>query len=209
MYMPKAFEESDPHILAELMRAFSFALIVTNGDDGPFGTHVPLHLDTEGERPTLFGHLARANGHWQAFDGETQALVVFQGPHAYISPSWYESPAMVPTWNYAVVHAHGRPRVIEDVAGAADVLRRLVGDYESDATGNWSMDSLPDTLIAAQLKGIVAFEIPIERLEGKWKMSQNRMPEDAQGAQAGLAGLGGEENAAVARIMQDRLKARG
>jgi len=209
MYMPKAFEETDPEVLAELIRAFSFALIVTNGDDGPFGTHVPLHLDTEGERPTLFGHLARANGHWQAFDGETQALVVFQGPHAYISPSWYESPGMVPTWNYAVVHAHGRPRVIEDAAGAADVLRRLVGDYESDATGNWSMDSLPDTLIAAQLKGIVAFEIPIERLEGKWKMSQNRMPEDAEGAAGGLETLGGVENGAVARIMRDRLKARG
>jgi len=209
MYMPKAFEETDPQILAELMRAFSFALIVTNGDDGPFGTHVPLHLDTDGERPTLFGHLAKANEHWRAFDGDTPALVVFQGPHAYISPSWYESPGMVPTWNYAVVHAHGRPRVIKDDAGAADVLRRLVGDYESEASRNWSMDSLPDKMIAAQLKGIVAFEIPIERLEGKWKMSQNRMPEDAQGAATGLEGLGGEENTTVAAIMRDRLKTRG
>ncbi len=207
MYVPKHFEETDPEVLAELMRAFSFALLVTAKDASPVGTHIPLHLDINAEQMTLLGHLARANDHWQHFDGETEALCVFQGPHAYISPNWYESDGMVPTWNYATVHAYGKPRAITDAGEATDILWRLVGDNESDATGNWSMAELPKEKIQAQLKGIVAFEMPIERIEGKWKMSQNRSPEDAQGAAKGLRAStdAGLDAGAVADAIEARI----
>ncbi|MBT6094674.1 MAG: FMN-binding negative transcriptional regulator [Rhodospirillaceae bacterium] len=205
MYVPKHFEETDPNILSDLMRAFSFALLVTARDGSPVGTHVPLHLARNGTQMTLLGHLARANDHWKQFDGDTEALCVFQGPHAYISPNWYASDGMVPTWNYAVIHAYGKPRAIEDAGEATDILRRLVGDNESDATGNWSIAKLPKQSVSAQLKGIVAFEMVIERIEGKWKMGQNRAAEDASGAANGLRAANGPDAEAVAESMETRI----
>lgn len=206
MYVPTVFAEDDPATLVGLMRGASFATLITSSGGAPTATHLPLLLDeAEASAGRLLGHVARANDHWRDFDGATEALAIFQGPHAYISPSWYESENMVPTWNYAAVHAYGRPRVIEDPDAVLAVLARLVATYESDATGNWSMAKGDAEIMRGMTKGIVAFEMPIERVEGKWKMSQNRKPEDARGAIAGLRRLGDPEAAAVAADMEARM----
>ena len=205
MYVPKHFEERDPDILSALMRQFNFALLVTARNGVPVGTHVPLHLDDGGKNSRLLGHLARANDHWQDFDGEREAMAVFQGPHSYISPNWYVSKGQVPTWNYATVHAYGKPRVMQDPGEVTDVLWQLVGDNENDATGNWSMDKLSKRKVAAQLRSIIAFEMPIERLEGKFKMSQNREAEDAQGAANGVRAASGADADAVAAEIEKRM----
>lgn len=203
MYRPRLFDIDDQETLFSFMRAQSFALLVTATDGAPVASHIPLYLDTDGTGDRLLGHLAKANSQWQGFDGKTEALVIFWGPHAYISPNWYVSEKMVPTWNYVTVHAYGRPKVIEDSALVRDVLTRLTDVYESDATGNWSMDVLPDDFAEKQLKGIVAFEMPIERLEGKFKLSQNRSAADREGAIKGLRQTGDGEAEEVARLMAE------
>ncbi|MDD9876650.1 MAG: FMN-binding negative transcriptional regulator [Magnetovibrio sp.] len=208
MYMPKHFTETDPAVLSGLMRRYGFALLVTAKGETPLGTHIPLHLEDDGGNSVLLGHVARANDHWRHFDGATEAMAVFQGPHAYISPNWYEADNLVPTWNYATIHAYGRPRAIEDSGKLVDLLWRLVGDYESDATGNWSMDRLSSKQVEAQIKGIVGFEMPIERLEGKFKMSQNRPAADALGAADGVRGSGAPEADLVAAEMEARIQRR-
>jgi transcriptional regulator len=173
-------------------------------------THIPLYLDAEYDgdgNGRLLGHVARANPQWQDFDGERQALAMFWGPHAYISPNWYVSENLVPTWNYATVHAYGAPRVIDDTDETIAVLGLLTGTYESDATGNWSVDEMDDAVLRDMTKGIVAFEMPIERLQGKFKMNQMKKPEDAASSAAGLRGLGDAMADVVAAEMEARLKA--
>ena len=170
----------------------------------PTASHIPLFLDTESDGPDrLLGHVAKANTQWRDFDGETEAMAMFWGPHAYVSPSWYQSEKMVPTWNYVTVHAYGKPRVLAEPKDARDVLARLIDAYESDATGNWSMDRLPETFVEKQLKGIVAFEMPIGRLQGKFKLSQNRSAADREGVIEGLRGSGDPESLEVARLMAE------
>ncbi len=203
MYRPRLFDIDDRETLFRFMRAQSFALLVTATDGAPVASHIPLYLDTDGTGDRLLGHLAKANNQWQGFDGETEALVIFWGPHAYISPSWYETEIMVPTWNYVTVHAYGKPTVIDDPEPVREGLKHLVDAYESDATGPWSMDALPDDYVGKMLKGIVAFEMPIERLEGKFKLSQNRQPKDRRGAIQGLLDSGDTEAAEVARLMTE------
>jgi len=203
MYRPPHFDVTDIDALHRHMREQSFALMITTADGAPVASHVPLLLDTDAGGPgRLLGHVAKANPQWLAFDGETDALALFWGPHAYVSPTWYVSETMVPTWNYVTVHAYGRPRVLSDPADARDVLARLTGSYESAATGPWRMDSLPDEYVEKQLKGIVAFEMPIARLEGKFKLSQNRSDADRQGAIDGLEATGGADAEALARLMK-------
>ena len=208
MYVPKHFEETDPSILKGLMREFSFALLVTAREGVPIGTHVPLHINDSGENVRLWGHLARANTHWQDFDGQREAMAVFQGPHSYISPNWYASEDLPPTWNYAIIHAYGRPKIIEDTDEIKEILSQLVRSNENDLTGNWRIGKLTKKNMTAQLKSIVVFEIPIDRLEGKFKMSQNRGPEDAQGAAEGLRAIGNPNAETVATEIEIRLRAR-
>jgi transcriptional regulator len=210
MYVPKQYEETDPHVLHDFMRRESFALLVTAPDGVPVATHIPLYLDAENDgdgNGRFLGHVARANPQWQDFDGERQALAMFWGPHAYISPNWYVSDNLVPTWNYATVHAYGTPRVIDDVNETIAVLRRLTGAYESDATGNWTLDDMDDAVLTGMTQGIVAFEMPIARLQGKFKMNQMKKPEDAASSAAGLRGLGDAMGDIVAAEMEARLKA--
>ena len=178
MYIPTFNAVHDPAILFDLMRHFSFATLVTNHEGAPFATHLPFLLDTDAsERGTLIAHMARGNTQWRDFDGVTEALTIFQGAHAYISPSWYEEPVSVPTWNYAVAHAYGVPRVIEDESRVRVILRDLVDLHEGAFDAPWPMD-LPEDYLRKQVSAIVAFEIPITRLEGKLKMSQNRSSDD-------------------------------
>lgn len=196
MYVPKVFVHDDRASLHALMRANNFALLVTAAN-GLMGTHIPFILDADGGRDVLLGHVARANPHWRAFDGKTEAMVVFMGPHAYISPSWYQAKEAVPTWNYAAVHAYGRPTIIEARDRVVDLLRRLIDQHETPATGPWQMERLSPAFVDKMLGGLVAFALPIERLEGKFKISQNRPADDIPG----IIGALRESDDAGARAM--------
>ncbi len=202
MYRPRLFDIDDPSVLARFMREQSFALLVTAEDGAPFASHIPLLLDQDtGDQGRLLGHVAKANPQWQAFDGKTEAMAVFWGPHAYISPNWYETETMVPTWNYVTVHAYGKPTVIDDPETVRQGQAQLVATYESEATGNWSMDALPEEYLGNMLNGIVAFEMPIGRLEGKFKLNQKNSAADREGAIKGLRQSGDAEAEEVARLM--------
>ncbi len=190
MYLPDAFAETDRGRLHDLIEAYDFAMLITGGTSTPAISHLPFVLDRNaGPNGTLQAHMARANPQWQSFNGE--ALVVFRGPHSYVSPTWYEpgTPA-VPTWNYAVVHAYGTPRIIDDAAAVRAQQERLIAVHESGRTPPWSMAGQPADFIDNMLAGIVAFAIPIARLVGKFKLSQNRPATDRSGVVAGLQGQG-------------------
>lgn len=179
MYIPSFNQVTDPAILHDLMQRFSFATLVTQHDGRPFATHLPFLVDPAwGEQGRLLAHLAKANPQWTDFAPGVEALVIFQGPHAYISPSWYETQPSVPTWNYAVVHAYGTPRVIEDEEQIEEVLRRLVATHEDGFEEPWTVEQVPADYLQKMKRGIVTFEMPILRLEGKLKLSQNRSVAD-------------------------------
>jgi len=203
MYIPESFAETDADVLHGIIRDHNFAILVTIAEGVPFATHLPFLLDAErGPRGTLVAHMARANPQWRSFADGAEALVVFQGPHAYVSPSWYASrDKVVPTWNYVAVHAYGTPRVIEDEAQVRDILARLVGQQERAFETPWRMDGQPADFLAAMVRGIVAFEIPIARLEGKRKLSQNRPAADHDGAARALADSDDAMASAVAALM--------
>jgi transcriptional regulator len=198
MYVPKAFREDDVARLHGFLRAWSFALLVTNVDGESVATHLPFVLDGAGApQGRLIGHVARANPHWQSFDGTRQALAVFSGPHAYVSPTWYTTAPAVPTWNYAAIHVYGRPRVLEGPEATRDAVARLVTEHDPA----WRLADQPAEFIAGMLRGIVAFEMPIERLEGKLKLSQNRPAADRPGILRALRARG-EVERAVADLME-------
>ena len=198
MYVPRAFREDDVARLHGFIRAWSFGLLVTDVDGVPTATHLPFVLDAEGAaHGRLIGHVARANPHWQAFDGTRQALAVFGGPHAYVSPTWYATSPAVPTWNYAAIHAYGRPRVLEGADATRDAVERLVRQHDAA----WHLNDQPAEFVAGMLRGIVAFELPIDRLEGKLKLSQNRPAADRPGIVRALR-AGGEAERAVADLME-------
>ena len=204
MYRLRHYDIDDTSALHRLMREESFALLVTASEGVPAASHLPLLLDTDsGGTDRLLGHMAKANPQWKDFDGETETMVMFWGPHAYISPTWYESEKVVPTWNYVTVHAYGKPRVLSSPDDARDVLARLTTAHESDATGNWSMDRLPPEYVEKMINGIVAFEMPIDRLEGKFKLNQKSQAPDREGAIKGLRETGNPEAQEVARLMAE------
>jgi len=173
MYVPNAFREDDVGRLHGFLRAWSFALLVTDVDGVPVATHLPFVLDEHtSPRGRLIGHVARANPQWRAFDGTRQALVIFSGPHAYVSPTWYATTPAVPTWNYAAVHAYGFPKVLSDPKAKHENQRRLVAAMDPQ----WlpEFDKLSEKYVTMMLEGIVNFEIAVTRVETRWKLSQNR-----------------------------------
>jgi len=191
MYIPRHNRVEDDEPLFALMEQFSFATLVTAGDGAPLATHLPFVLDRAcGEHGMILGHMARANGQWRSFLAGAEALVIFQAEHGYISPAWYEVQPSVPTWNYMVVHAHGTPRIVEEPDRIAASLRQLVDHHERGFAEPWDMAVLPEEYVAKMMRGIVAFEIPITRLEGKFKLSQNRSVEDRRRVVAALAASG-------------------
>lgn len=195
MYLPKQFEETDRDTLHALMRAHPFATWVTQTDAGPLVNHLPLMLDAgRGEHGTLVGHVARANPVWREFSKSTPSVMIFQGAQAYISPSWYPSKRehgkVVPTWNYALVHAHGRPRVIDDRDAVLSIVARLTDVHEAGFSVPWKVSDAPADYVDQMLRAIIGIELPIERLVGKWKTSQNRSASDRQGVADGLNALG-------------------
>ncbi len=180
LYTPKLFDEHDREAVARLIDDFPFATLVTPGAPEPTLSHLPLLWQADGSpHGVLIGHCARANPHWQRAR-HVESIAVFHGPHAYVSPAWYAEPAKaVPTWNYATVHAHGTLEVIEDPAGTRAVLDTLVGRFEGSRDAPWTFAMAAperDAMIAA----IVAFRIPISRLDAKFKLSQNRPRGDRQ-----------------------------
>jgi len=186
MYIPKHFREDDLNTLHDLMRVYSFATLITQHEGVPFATHLPFILDAQrGPYGTLLAHVARANPQWRDFNSEQEVLVIFQGPHAYVSPSWYEVELSVPTWNYAAVHAYGIPRLIEDGEELYQLLKALIETHESQFENPWPFQ-LPDDYLQKMMRGIVAFEIEITRLEGKFKMSQNRTASERENVIAAL-----------------------
>lgn len=203
MYIPKHFDTSEPVWCHALIRAESFATLVTQDKAGaPFVTHLPFLLDPKrGPLGTLLGHMARPNPQWRAFASGRPALVVFQGPHAYVSPSWYEVHPAVPTWNYVAVHAYGMPAVIENQARVKALLGRLTETHEAGRPSPWRIESLAPEYVDAMIRGIVAFEIPIDRLEGKAKLSQNRGAADQRHVREALAASGDPLAIAVAELM--------
>ena len=178
MYIPNSFRTDDRAQLHELMRQYNFATLVTQHEGAPFATHLPFLLDADrGPHGTLLAHMARANPQWRDFAAGGEALVIFQGPHAYISPSWYQSHPSVPTWNYAVAHAYGAPRIIEDHDTLYRMLEALVDTHEAGFAQPWRME-LPHDYTDKMMRAVVGFEIEIARLEGKLKLSQNRSEQD-------------------------------
>jgi transcriptional regulator len=179
MYVPKAFAVTDREVLHSFIEANSFATLVTTVEGAPFATRLPMLLDRNaGVHGTLIGHVARANPHRRSFDGNAAALAMFDGPHAYISPHWYATSPAVPTWNYATVHAYGTPRIIEDPRRVEEIVERLAATYEAALPQPWSARELPPDFKANLLKAIVGFEMPIDRIDGKFKFGQNRPLED-------------------------------
>ena len=202
MYTPKPFAVDDAATLCAFMDAHGFATLVTAADGLPVATHLPFLVEDAGDgKLVLRAHMARANPQWRDFARVDQALVVFQGPHAYVSPTWYENPNLVPTWNYTVVHAYGRPRLIEEGEETRRHIERLVARHESALEAPWSPDKLDRTKFESMVRGIVAFEIAIKRLEGKFKLNQNRTPEDRLGAARALAAAADPMARDVARLM--------
>ena len=204
MYLPATFRESDPAKLRAFMRENSFATLVTQGEEGLTASHLPLLLDAEaGPHGRLLGHMARANRQWRGVLGE--AMAVFAGPHVYVSPSWYETPGTVPTWNYVAVHAYGSFEIVEDREGLLDILRRSVVAYESPRPVPWTFDE-SDPEIVGMLKAIVGFRIEITRIEGKWKLNQNHPEERRRKVIDALEAHSDGDSKAIARLMRESLE---
>lgn len=213
MYTPPAFRQDDPAAIAAFLDAHPFATLVTVGEGGLSATPLPLLRTADGgPHGTLIGHLARANPQWRNFDAAMPALAIFAGPHAYITPSWYPSKAetgrVVPTWNYIAVHCHGRLELVDDAAGKLDIVTRLTSQHEAGRPASWSVTDAPADYIAAQLKGIVGIRLVVDRVEAKWKLSQNRRADDRAGVREGLLTDGNPGDRAVAEAMMDSLEPR-
>lgn len=203
MYLPKHFEQSDPAALARLMREHPLATLVSTGADGLTADHLPLEYDPASN--ALRGHVARANPVWRQADGQP-VLAIFSGPQAYVTPSWYPSKAathkVVPTWNYTVVHAHGRLRVVEQAPWLHALVTRLTGTHEAGRHAPWAVGDAPDDYVQQMLRAIVGIEIPVARLVGKWKVSQNRTEPDRLGVAGGLAAEPGAAARAMAALVR-------
>jgi transcriptional regulator len=207
MYVPPAFAQPDIAELHQVIRRHPFATLVTMTGEGLDANHIPFVIDG-GPAPygTLRGHVSRANAIWSATRADVEALVIFRGPDAFVSPSWYptkqQTGRVVPTWNYVVVHAHGRVRFVDDPAWLREHVTALTDAHESTRMPRWRIDDAPPEYIEAQLRAIVGVEIPIARLVGKWKLSQNRQPQDRDGVVRALT----QEDAASARAVGELMR---
>jgi transcriptional regulator len=202
MFVPAHYRESDPTVLHRAMREHAFATVISAGADGaPSASWIPFLIEGTPERPVVFGHLARASAQWRSWDNTTPLLALFQGPHHYISPSWYASAPNVPTWNYVAVQVRGRPRLLADPAEIEAMLGRLVTQFEAGRDPAWQLASQPAGYRAAQAQGIVGFELVIHEITGAWKLSQRAGAEDRAGAIAALQAQGGDDARAIADLM--------
>ena len=209
MYVPSSFEITSPSRLAAFMEANSFATLVTHDGTSPFASHLPMRFFADrGEHGTLVAHMARANPQWKHFTSGAEVLAIFQGPHAYISPTWYEAELAVPTWNYAAVHAYGMASIIKNHGQVVELLHEMVTHFERDRERSWS-GVLPIEFRDQLIQSIVAFEIPLTRLEGKFKLGQNRSSADLQSMLSHLSASTDPVAQALAALMRSELSQPG
>jgi transcriptional regulator len=207
MYLPKHFDETRIPVLHDLIREHPLGALVTLTANGLDANHLPFEIDP-GPAPlgTLRGHIARANPLWRELTRDAKALAIFQGASTYVSPSWYptkkETGKVVPTWNYAVVHVHGPLRVVDDRDWVRGFVERLTRRHEAGRPDPWKITDAPADYIEKQLRAIVGLEIPIARMTGKWKVSQNRPAEDRAGVVEALLREGGDSEAAMADLVR-------
>ena len=205
MYTPASFEGPDQPKLHDFIERHSFATLVTLASDELVLSHIPLLLDRHvGKHGALIGHMAKANTHWNAADGR-KTFAIFHGPYAYISPTWYESINVVPTWNYVAVHASGTFRLDDSRERRLEIVRRFVDFYEGTMDAPWSLASQGSDYIDRMLEAIVGFRIDIEHLEGKWKLNQNQEPAKRVKVAAALKKAGGDDHLAIAKLITETL----
>lgn len=207
MYVPHHFEEARTEVMHAFMRAHPFATLVTLASDGITANHIPLLLsDTQAPFGTLQGHVARANPLWRDISS-TEVLAIFQGPRAYITPSWYptkqETGKVVPTWNYSVVHARAELRVVDDAGWLKSHLTRLTATHEADSAQPWALSNAPENYIERLIAGVVGIELAITSLSGKWKVSQNQPAVNRAGVVQGLRARGSENDKFMASLVAD------
>ena len=202
MYNPKYYEVTDKAKLFEFMQDNSFGILFSHTGDEPMATHLPFVTDGQsGEQGLILGHMAKANRQWRYADGQ-QVMVVFHGPHTYVSPTWYQEEEAVPTWNYVAVHATGIFRAFEDKKGMEEIVARLTAQHEASQPKPWQMDF--NTEYSDQmLKRVVGFQIEITSLQGKWKLNQNQSDERRKRVAKQLKIAGGEVNIQVAGLIDE------
>ena len=207
MYLPKSFEPPDAETLLQFMRKHSFGVLITITSHGLDGNHLPFVFDPEPPpHGTLRGHVARANPIWRECQERPEALIIFQGPDSFITPSWYatkqETGAVVPTWNYIVVHAHGSVRIVQDAAWLRAHVEALTNRHEASREIPWGVSDAPADYIDKMVGAIVGIEVPIATLTGKWKLSQNRSERDRAGVVEGLQREGSESASTMAGLVK-------
>lgn len=207
MYLPSSFAINDLQEMQKQMLGTRLAIVITQGEQGLQATHLPLLLNAdEGPNGTLYGHFARANPQWKELQNGAEALVIFAGAEAYVSPGFYPSKAehgkVVPTWNYVAVHAYGTAEVFSDANRLLTLVSALTDRHEGNRAQPWKVADAPADYIDGMLKAIVGFALPIQRLEGKRKLSQNRSAEDIAGVREGLAASPDVQDQALAHLMR-------
>lgn len=203
MYVPKLFQQKDWQEIKQVIEQNGFAMMISCGDAGPVATHLPLRLvESRPEQWVLQGHLARANPHWRLFEHENRSLAIFSGPHAYVSPRWYDH-INVPTWNYVAVHIYGRTRIVDDPAELHWLMKGLVDRYEGHVAepARYSIEKLPADFLASQMNGIVGFEMSVDEVQASFKLSQNRNEASHTNVVAELSKSEDQSARDVARMM--------
>ena len=202
MYIPSAFQQTDRTKLHDFIEANSFGLLVSTHDGRPFATHLPFLLERDaGPHGRLVGHMAQANPQWRDLAGQ-EVLAVFSGPHAYVSPTWYETENVVPTWNYVAVHAYGRCEIVEDPEGLTPILKAYVATYEGPMSNPWTLDTAGD-YFHKMVRAVVGFRLDISRLEGKWKLNQNHPQERREKVARVLERSADPDAREIARLMTE------
>jgi transcriptional regulator len=204
VYLPPAFTEARPEVLIAHIERHDFGLLISHGPAGLVASHIPFLVEREDDGLHLVGHLARPNPQVAELSDGGEVLAIFTGPHAYISPGWYASGPAVPTWNYVDVHAYGTLRLIDDVDWLRIVLRRLSDRHEARSAEPWKMQDLPEAYMSGMVKGIIGLDIAVVRLEGKYKLSQNRPAADRPRIAAALEARGDADAVGIARLMRER-----
>ena len=204
VYLPPHFTETRDPVLIEHIERHDFGTLVTHGAGGMIASQIPFLVERRDGGLYLLGHLARQNPQAADLAGDGEVLAMFAGPHAYISPGWYAAGPAVPTWNYASVHAYGAARAIADKDWLRDLLRRLSDRHEAREVAPWRMQDLPEPFLQGMLGGIIGFEIAVARLEGKFKLSQNRPAADRPRIVAALEARGDTDATGVATLMRER-----
>jgi len=202
LYIPEHFRVRERATEIEFMRANPFAVLVSNADDAPFATHVPIVTRENGDHVTLRGHVAKANPHWRYLEQQPNCLMIFHGPHAYISPRNYVTKENVPTWNYGAVHVYGSARIYSGHKDLLGMLNDLIPTFEAAYQQQW--DNLNEVYRSRMLDHIVGFEIAVSKVEGKFKLSQNRLPEEQQNVIDSLCPVHDTAVSGTARLMQEQ-----